>query len=183
VSRLRLDQLEARCLPLCRQLVRWAQDHTEPLRDADPAVPPELDDRAMDNWRPLLAIADAAGEVWAQRGRDAARLLNGVADREDSNFSIQLLADLREILDDEDVGNAIASADLVRKLVALEDRPWATAAKFDRPLTPNGLARLLKPFGITPGGNLRIGDKVVKAYARSPAVRARVDEADCAAGQ
>ena len=31
------------------------------LRVADPPVPAELHDRAADNWRPLLAIADAAG--------------------------------------------------------------------------------------------------------------------------
>ncbi|MDE2058616.1 MAG: bifunctional DNA primase/polymerase [candidate division NC10 bacterium] len=56
-QRFRLKQLEA-LAPLCQKSARWALDHIEELRDADPAVPDSLNDRAADNWRPLLAIAD-----------------------------------------------------------------------------------------------------------------------------
>ena len=38
----------------------------------DPLVPSELHDRAADNWRQLLAIADAAGGDWTRRAREAA---------------------------------------------------------------------------------------------------------------
>ncbi len=52
VERLRLDRLDARCLPLRRRMVRWVADQASALREADPNVPANLDDRAADNWRP-----------------------------------------------------------------------------------------------------------------------------------
>src|SRR5262249_6102365 len=42
------------------QAARWAADNFDKLVDPDPAVPGVLNDRAADNWRPLLAIADLA---------------------------------------------------------------------------------------------------------------------------
>ena len=39
-------------------------------------------DRAADNWRPLLAIADAAGKDWPQRARDACKAMSGAAAEE-----------------------------------------------------------------------------------------------------
>jgi hypothetical protein len=164
VERLRLDRLEDRCVSLQRQAVRWANDTAAELQAADPHVPPELDDRAADNWRPLLAIAEAAGGAWVTRARTAAVALSRHDDGE-QGLSIQLLSDVREVLKkNQPQGDTIASAELVRVLVTLEERPWPTCAKLDKPLTPNGLARLLKPFGIVPTGNLRIGEKVLKGY-------------------
>ena len=58
-----------------RFLARWAADNKERLVDADPLIPEALNDRAMDNWRPLLAIADAVGGTWPERARNAALLL------------------------------------------------------------------------------------------------------------
>ena len=40
---------------------RWALDHLAKLRAADPQIPTALNDRAADNWRILLVIADEAG--------------------------------------------------------------------------------------------------------------------------
>ena len=41
---------------------RWAADHIQQLRDADPDLP--LEGRKADCWRPLIAIADATGGDW-----------------------------------------------------------------------------------------------------------------------
>src|SRR5215467_9888005 len=47
---------------------RWANDNIEALRDADPKVPDDLHNRPADNWRSLLAIADAVGgDHWPKR--------------------------------------------------------------------------------------------------------------------
>jgi hypothetical protein len=54
------------------QAARWAADHFEKLADPDPQIPEALNDRADDNWRPLLAIADLAGGEWPQLARQAA---------------------------------------------------------------------------------------------------------------
>jgi Protein of unknown function (DUF3631) len=60
-----------------------------------------------------------------------------------------LLGDIREAFVKR--GNApIPSAELVEAPVAIEGRPWAELGKSRKPLTQNGLARMLKPLGIGP---------------------------------
>jgi hypothetical protein len=53
---------------LCSKAARWAADHRPLLEDADPSLPEALDDRAMDNWRPLVAMLTRPGET-GQRER------------------------------------------------------------------------------------------------------------------
>jgi hypothetical protein len=101
-----------------------------------------LNDRAADNWRPPLAIADLAGGDWPKRARDAACVISG--EGHDSAIGVELLKDIRLAFSDED---AIRSKDLVAKLAEDPERPWAEW-KHGRPLSPNQLGRLLAPFGI-----------------------------------
>jgi putative DNA primase/helicase len=42
---------------LSSKLMRFSQDHSEAIRYARPNMPDSLNDRAADNWEPLLAIA------------------------------------------------------------------------------------------------------------------------------
>jgi putative DNA primase/helicase len=129
---------------LRRKAARWAADNFDKLTDPDPAIPEALNDRAADNWRPLLAIADLAGGGWPQRARDAACILSGEG-REATSINVELLADIRLAFGDLDV---IRSIDLVAKLTADPERPWAEW-KHGKPLTQKQLGRLLRPFGIT----------------------------------
>jgi hypothetical protein len=55
-------------LRLRRQVARWTQDHASEVARARPKMPESLNDRAQDNWRGLLAIADALGGEWPQQG-------------------------------------------------------------------------------------------------------------------
>ncbi len=111
---------------LCRKLARWAQDNLEELRDANPATPSGLDDRAADAWEPLLAIADLAGGDWPQRARSAALKLSGEHAKEDDEIGTVLLADIHDAFkgrDDDiyvtkDADQHIKSENLVAKLVA-----------------------------------------------------------------
>ena len=57
----------------------------------------------------------------------------------------------------------ISSAELVKQLVAIEDRPWCEW-KRGNPLTPNSMSRILKVFDIQPK-QLRIGYENVKGYS------------------
>jgi putative DNA primase/helicase len=59
------------------QAARWAIDNFDVLVDPEPQLPNGLNDRASDNWRPLLAIADLAGGEWPEQARRAACLLSG----------------------------------------------------------------------------------------------------------
>jgi len=124
------------------QAARWAVDNFDLLVDAEPKVPNRLNDRASDNWRPLLAIADLAGGTWPEEARRAACLLSGEV--QDDAIGVELLKDIRSAFGDDDV---IRSADLMAKLTADPERPWAEW-KHGRPLTQKQLAGLLAPFHI-----------------------------------
>src|SRR5215471_8935370 len=121
------------------QAARWAVDSFDLLVDPDPQIPDGLNDRAADNWRPLLAIADLAGGEWPQQARHSARLLSGRA--QDSAVGVELLTDIRVAFGDADI---IRSADLVTKLAADPERPWAEW-RHGRPVTQKQLASLLAP--------------------------------------
>lgn len=60
---------------LAQQAARWTRDNAGKLAKADPPALDNLDDRAHDNWRALLAIADAAGGQWPKKAHDAAEKL------------------------------------------------------------------------------------------------------------
>src|SRR6516225_37191 len=146
----RADHLDV----LARKAARWAQDHADRIGESDPAMPDGVINRMADNWRPLLAIADAAKGEWPQRARKAAEASRGAEGDEASRLEL-LLADIRTIAKGK---VQMASADLVKELVASEGRPWAEMGKAGKPLTQNKLARMLKPLGIVPE-NIYVGDE------------------------
>jgi putative DNA primase/helicase len=74
---------------LARKMARWAADHEGHLRAADPATE-GLQNRAADNWRPLLAIADAAGGTWPDRMRKVA--IAAVAARSEQSIRVPAVA-------------------------------------------------------------------------------------------
>lgn len=84
VARLRADRCPELDV-LGRKASRWAADNIDTLRDADPDVPACLQNRAADNWRPLIAIADAAGSEWPARVRQIAELAAGRAEAAQSD--------------------------------------------------------------------------------------------------
>ena len=49
----------------------------------------------------------------------------------------------------------------------MDERPWASWGKRETSITAHALARLLKPFGVMPGGDMRFGDAVRKGYRRA----------------
>lgn len=146
VEHLRLDRLET-LRPLGRRVVRWVKDHLDELDDADPQIPVELHDRAADNWRILIAIADVAGGAWPQRARAAAIALTGTTEDGES-IRTMLLADLRDLFEKEEE-DRLTSEEIITHLTKLEDRPWGDF-KGGKPISKHRLATLLKPFGVKP---------------------------------
>ena len=162
VERFRQRDARAIAAPLHQRLSRWAQPRLNQLRDARPEIPEELDDRAADNWEPLLAIADAAGGDWPVRARRAAKVLSGdTARHEDESLGVRLLGDVRSVFGNHD---NIASAELVRRLNALEESPWGDLK--GKPLDNRRLPRLLKKYGVGPL-TVRLRDgRTAKGYKR-----------------
>lgn len=148
VERLTMKRLK-KFEPLCQRAARWAQDHLSQLEEADPVIPEELGDRAQDNWRPLLAIADLVGGDWPTRARAAALALSGADQGEEDAIGIELLTDIRQEFESSKA-DRLASLELVQKLTALEERPWREWGRQQKPITQRQLAALLKPFGIRP---------------------------------
>ena len=151
---------------LARKIARWVQDHEDELRNHDPDVPETLDDRARDNWRVLISIADVAGEPWPKWARLAARHLgNGHGEESES---VEILKDLRRLFHsrvDKEVAELIeklSSKDIMEKLIELPDRPWGDY-NHGRGITQRQIAMMLKGFGIHPE-TIRLGDTTVKGY-------------------
>src|SRR5262249_42948402 len=123
---------------LRRKAACWANDNFEKLTDPDPTIPEALNDRAADNWRPLLGIAELAGAEWLKRAREAACVLSG--DGHDvASVNVELLRDIRTAFGDDAV---IRSADLVAALAADPERPWAEYSR-GKPIAQRQVAKLL----------------------------------------
>ena len=165
VSRFRADR-RALAAELNRKAARWAADNLTALREADPVTPPELHDRAADNWGPLLAIADMAGGEWAARARRAALALSGVGTVDAEAESTMLLEDIRTAFEGAAV-DRLKSDDLTLALSGMLDRPWRTIDR-GRAISPAGVARLLKPYGLKSRTiRLKDEDTTAKGYIRS----------------
>jgi putative DNA primase/helicase len=145
---------------IARQAARWATDNVDPVRLGDPEMPPGLFNRAADNWRPLLAIADAAGRDWPARARRAAQSSTATG-HDDQSVGVVLLTDIRAIFRERGA-DRLPSAELVETLIKSEGRPWAEW-KAGKAITVNGLARLLAPFAIIPS-TIRVEGATPKGY-------------------
>lgn len=143
----RVDPELLRDLP--RMLLRWAQDHEDHVRNAEPKLPLGLNDRAQDNWRPLLAIADTVGGDLPEQARAAAKAFSSSEEDADHETpGVMLLADIRGIF--ERAGKtALRTSFVLEELHQLDERPWPTA-DHGKPLTSRQLSQRLDPFGIKP---------------------------------
>ncbi len=131
---------------VARKAARWAVDNQSALHEADPNTPDALHDRAKDNWRPLLAIADRVGGDWPVRARTIAQQLSAGDPGEDSSVRTQLLADIHSIFAELRT-DRIRSPELCEVLGRMEERPWPEWRN-GRPITPRAVARLLADFSI-----------------------------------
>jgi putative DNA primase/helicase len=140
----RLIELEG----LRSMAARWALDHMEALRFADPVVPEGITrDRTRDNWRPLLAIADLTGQEWARRARESASRLAEQAANEVS-IGVALLGDLRALFASRET-TKLESDQILSHLHKLDERLWPEWRNRG-PISAQQIAGLLHPFGISP---------------------------------
>src|SRR5438105_3748358 len=125
-----------------RMMFRWARDAE---LASDPPMPASLRDRQADNWRPLIAIADAFGSDWARRGREAAILW--ASQHQDEDAAVVLLRDIRDIFDARGI-DRLPSKTMVDHLTGADDAPWSEGRGINRnqqprKLSPGELAKLL----------------------------------------
>ena len=164
----RLDEADP-VFHLAREgISKWAANCT---LAPDPEMPPALRNRAADNWRVLLSIADDLGH--GEAARSAAVTL--CANRPDEDPGVTLLRDIRTVFQARGV-DRITSLALVEALLGLDDGLWnewrgPSDDRQPRKLTQGELSRLLRPFGIRPKTiwpvRRRLGDKSSRGYLRS----------------
>ncbi len=133
--------------PLAGRLARWTTDNLDSVRAADPAIPDALGDRAGDNWRALIAIADAAGGPWPTDARAAAVELSGTPSEDAEGVRVMLLSDLRELFRERGT-ERIETQEILAHLCSLAERPWSEWGRPPRELKAQGLRSLLAPFQI-----------------------------------
>jgi hypothetical protein len=111
-------------------------------------MPPSLSPRQCDNWRPLIAIADALNV--GEEARQAAVTLCVL--HNDQDIPTQLLVDIRVTFNRQNI-NGIWVTSLVNALIDLDDAAWAEfrGQKNDgapHPLRQTELKAMLRSFKI-----------------------------------
>ena len=114
-------------------------------------MPERLTGGQCDNWRPLIAVADACGP---EVGEIARGIAVKMCQNLDEDFEVLLLRDIRDVFD-QTRRDRLPSAVIVEHLNLLPHGLWSDwRGKHDtdtpRPMNQGIMAKLLSPFGIKP---------------------------------
>ena len=151
-----------------RQCARWRDDHQSELREADPDVGARIG-RIAQVWRPLFAVADAAGGEWPEKARAAADALTAAAGTfaDGETLGTMLLADVRAVFEAKGNPERIRSGELDDALRALSERPWESMPKTGKAITAQARGRMLAAYGVN-AETLRFDDgRDAKGYKRA----------------
>jgi hypothetical protein len=144
----------------------WVFEHQEEIRQCIPKIPPGLNDRSADNWRPLFAIAEVLGEKWASMAREAAVAISRAADADSVDPAEQLLRDIKLVFDADPTVTEIVVEELHRQLLEINVL-WPEFAN-GQGLSKTKIGLMLKPFGITSHVTRLAGSKTTKrVYVRA----------------
>lgn len=131
--------------PIREALSTWATTIGERLVEAEPEMPPGVDDRPAEIWEPLLAIADEAGGHWPQTARNACLHFVNEATAKPVSDGVRLLGDLRALFRAR-MADRLSTAEILLALHEMDDSPW-----FDfhgKPLNPRTLSAELGTYGV-----------------------------------
>ena len=160
----------------------WIEREWENI-SSDPPMPENLDSRVLDNWRPLIAIADASG-----MGEEARAAMLALSADSEPGINVMALADIRIVFDragddlivDTQWGDVIPTEKLLKQLHTLDeaDGRWRyycgpKGKSAPRKLTDRALADLLKDSGLSPIDIGRVAAARNFAAMRSRASRRR----------
>jgi len=149
---------------LRRKLKRWGEDHSESLRAITPDIPEVSNTRAMDNWGPLLSIADELDGDWSLNAREAMLALEGDETHSEESQGVMLLQDIQKAFDGAG-RDRMHTSDLIESLAANEERPWADFSR-GKPISPRALSDQLKLFQVR-SSQIKIGGKNRNGYVQA----------------
>jgi uncharacterized protein DUF3631 len=145
------------------QIMQWAVDNADALTKVEPEIPPGFYNRRRANWKPLLAIAERVGGEWKKAAWKSALAIEAVHDTFDPSIGVQLLIAIRDIFEARKT-DRIRSKSLVAALIEDQTGPWVAFGKNQRPISENGVARLLKKYEIRPRTVRFTDDDTDKGY-------------------
>jgi hypothetical protein len=157
------EEVEAEAAPLRDALAAWVESVTDKISRGRPTMPAGVRDRSAEIWRPLIAIADAAGGHWPDTARAACTHFVEVAntDRNGGTQRLQLLADLRDLFTARDT-DKLTTAEILASLHDLDEADWADLD--GKPLDARRLAQMLKPYGVDSRSIKQPGGAAPKGY-------------------
>lgn len=154
-------------LNIGRKLARWCRDNRDRIRNTDPQLPDTVRNRLANKWGSLFSIANAAGQKWPDKAKNA--LFSQVSLSEPSK-SQQLLADIRDVIGDD---RNISTNMLIDRICDIEESVWVsynfTAWDEDKKrISSRQLANLLKRYNVhSTTVRTAYDSKTVKGYKRS----------------
>ncbi len=153
INRLRTRDFKPTAQEICRKCLRFMLDNEQAIARTHADIPDCFNDRAADAWEALFTIAKAISPEWEKRFTHSALVLSKSTIYDDSvSVGDKLLFDIRNIFIEEKIDN-IPSEQLVKRLISLEESPWAEYK--NKGLTTHALASILKRYDIhtqTPRG-------------------------------
>lgn len=163
LSRFRLERVRREVLPLGRRIAKLAREHRRQIKQWYLDHELEwLEDREAELWLPLFAVCTT---LWTDRLPDleciARELSASKAASDPTDMGVKLLADTRQAFT-QSRSKGMPTAALLSALQSISESPWVGWSR-GKGLDARGLARLLKPFGISPQ-NIRHNGNVVKGY-------------------
>lgn len=119
--------LEKRSTPelvgLRRELTAWAALIAELPFPSRGEMPPEIYNRAADNWRPMFAIGRLAGDAWLERIREAS--LKALQTETLPPLIVSLLASVKLAFGENPKPTTwLDTGELAARLIAQEGEPW-----------------------------------------------------------
>lgn len=149
IQALRTREIKPLTIAIQRKCMRFITDNVDRIAQTRPIMPTGFNDRAIDIWEPLYAIASVISPEWLARINTASRALVAAQSGEDgTSIRVQLLQDIRQVFADKGI-EWISSVDLVFALNEIEESPWGEWGH-GRGLSVHSLAGQLKYFHIQP---------------------------------
>jgi hypothetical protein len=157
---------QAREAKRCRREVeRWVKFSRTKVKRCHRRDVEFLEDREAELWSPLFTVCAAACPDRLEELKIIALRVSGAKRTDEpAEWGLLLLRDIREVFD-RNGENRVSTTGLIYALNAIDESPWVGWSR-GRGLDARGLARLLKPFRISPH-NLRLDENTIaKGYER-----------------
>jgi len=153
------EELKAGLNVLARKLCRWVQDNEGDIKTRKPNTK-GLISRRRDNWRPLLVVAELAGQGWVEK----AHLAAGLKDQSERDSEGKLfLQDVRNIFHTQQA-EQMSPGGLLADLRLQTYNGWESCGRRGEGLNNRRVADLFEKFGIK---SVKVWNKQTKTRERA----------------